>query len=109
MELELSHCQQHTEQSLGKFQPFVQVRAVPEPRQAVVVQVGACEEVLVDACQSAGSGGRPLLFTFAITAQQLLPPALMAALPVNSTGTSRAARPGVPKAHMACHAATQCI
>lgn len=54
-------------------------------------QVGACEEVLVDACQSAGSGGRSLLFTFAITAAQLLPPALMAALPVNSTGTSHAA------------------
>ena len=42
--------------------------------------------MLIDACQSAGSGGRPLVFTFAVSAAQLLPPALMAALPHNSTG-----------------------
>ena len=54
--------------------------------RGVHVQVGACEEVLVDACQSAGSGGRPLRFSFAAASRQLLPPTLLAALPSNSTG-----------------------
>ena len=46
-----------------------------------MVQVGACEEVLIDACQSAGSGGRPLQFSFSIASTQLLPPQLLAAFP----------------------------
>ncbi|KAK9787018.1 hypothetical protein WJX73_007598 [Symbiochloris irregularis] len=45
-------------------------------------QVGACEEVFVDACQSAGSGGRPLTFSFSIHSPLLLPtPALLQELP----------------------------
>ena len=33
----------------------------------------------MDACQSAGSGGRPLQFSFSIASTQLLPPQLPAA------------------------------
>ena len=46
-----------------------------------MLQVGACEEVLIDACQSAGSGGRPLQFSFFIASEQLLPPQLLASFP----------------------------
>ena len=52
------------------------------------MQVGACEPVTVDACQSFGSGGRPLTFTFLLTSAQLQSPELLAQLPRNSSQCS---------------------
>lgn len=51
-------------------------------------QVGACDPVTVDACQSYGSGGRPLTFTFLLTSPQVLPPSLLSQLPFESSNCS---------------------
>ena len=42
----------------------------------------------MDACQSFGSGGRPLLFTFLLQSTQLQAPELLAQLPRDSTQCS---------------------
>lgn len=57
---------------------------VSTPVNCPSMQIGACEPFTVDACQSFGTGGRPLLFDFRISSSFLLPPQLLAQLPVNS-------------------------
>ena len=53
-------------------------------KRAMCLQIGACEPVTIDACQSFGTGGRPLLFTFQISSSVLLTPELLQQLPTDS-------------------------
>lgn len=48
------------------------------------LQIGACEPVTIDACQSFGTGGRPLLCSFQISSSVLLTPELLQQLPTSS-------------------------
>jgi hypothetical protein len=51
-------------------------------------QVGACEAVTIDACNSYGTGGRPLTFTFVIATTILLSPDFLQRLPQDSSSCS---------------------
>lgn len=53
-----------------------------------MAQVGACEAVTIDACQSYGTGGRPPAFAFTATTSVLLPPDLLSQFPWSSPDCS---------------------
>lgn len=65
-----------------------------------MLQVGACDSVVVDACQSYGSGGRSMMFTFLVTSGTLQSSQLLERLPRNTpqcsvTLESSALQPGI--------------
>lgn len=54
----------------------------------LLVQVGVCEEITINACQSLGAGGRPLQFSFSVASDTVVRSELLAALPQNTAQCS---------------------